>query len=312
MKYFNHIPFFLLFAPVAWSAIDISTVVVGDPGNANDDTDLGGVSYSYRIGTYEVTNSQYTTFLNAKASSDPYGLYSSEMGSPSLGGIDQMGSDGNYSYSVKTGFENKPVNYVSFWDAARFTNWLTTGGTENGVYDLNGVIAPTSGVIERNMEAWNKGGVAIASENEWYKAAYYQPAGAGGPTDSYWTYPTASNSITTADANYGNSVGTLTDAGTYAGSTSYYGTHDQGGNVWEWNDTEDATQRGFRGGSYADASDALRATDRNFIDPDGEGADLGFRVSSLEPIPEPSAYAAILGCLGLTIALTRRRGRSTL
>ena len=44
----------------------------------------------------------------------------------------------------------------------------------------------------------------------------------------------------------------------------------------------------------------------------GQSSGLGFRVSSLEPIPEPSTYAAILGCLGLTLALMRRKGRGTL
>ena len=27
---------------------------------------------------------------------------------------------------------NKPVNYVSFWDAARFANWLTNGQGSGG------------------------------------------------------------------------------------------------------------------------------------------------------------------------------------
>ena len=45
----------------------ISTVLVGDAGNANDTTGFGAVNEEYRIGTYEVTNSQYAEFLNAKA-----------------------------------------------------------------------------------------------------------------------------------------------------------------------------------------------------------------------------------------------------
>ena len=90
---------------------------------------------------------------------------------------------------------------------------------------------------------------AVTSENEWYKAAYYQPVGAGGDTDSYWLYPTASNSITTSDANYIYSVGNVTDVGTYAANPSYYGTFDQGGNVREWNDAiVSASHRGRRGG----------------------------------------------------------------
>jgi formylglycine-generating enzyme len=302
----------LLAASSAFAAINIDTVQVGNAGNANDGTGYGGVGYAYHIGTYEVTNSQYTAFLNATAATDTHSLYNTNMNSDTDGGITRAGNSGSYTYSVKSNFGDKPVNYVSFWDAARFSNWLTTGGTENGVY----VLTPTgisNNTIERDATAWANGGVAVASENEWYKAAYYQPFGAGGDTDSYWQYPTASNSITTADANYNSSVGTVTDVGTYAADPSHYGTFDQGGNVWEWNDAIVSTSsRGLGGGSFSDASYSLQSSFLGSFDPTSEGNDVGFRVSSLAPIPEPSAYAAILGCLGLGLALMRRKGRVTL
>ncbi|MEO0511163.1 MAG: SUMF1/EgtB/PvdO family nonheme iron enzyme [Verrucomicrobiota bacterium] len=166
----------LLAATASHATINIDTVFVGDAGNPNDSSNLtgdhGGVSYGYHIGTYEVTNSQYTAFLNDMAKTDTYNLYNSSMGSSIHGGISRTGSSGSYTYSVKSGFGDKPVNYVSFWDAARFSNWLTTGGTETGVYNLGGTENST---ITRDATAWVNGGVAIASENEWYKAAYYQP-----------------------------------------------------------------------------------------------------------------------------------------
>lgn len=236
------------------------------------------------------------------------------MGSSTYGGIQQSGTSGSFTYSVKSGMGNKAVNFVSFWDAARFTNYLTTGNTETGVYNLGGVTAPTNNAVTRDATAWNAGGVAIASEDEWYKAAYYQPVGAGGDTDSYWLYPTASNSITIADANYDGSVGTLTDVGTYSHAASYYGTFDQGGNVWEWNDAiVYSSVRGTRGGAYNRGATNLRSSSLyNFNDPLGESHFIGFRVSSLAPIPEPSAFAAIFGCLALTVATMRRKGRCTL
>jgi formylglycine-generating enzyme len=203
------------------------------------------------------------------------------------------------------------VNYVSFWDAARFTNWLTTGNTETGVYVLtaNGI---TNNTITRDATAWANGGVAIASENEWYKAAYYDPTlngGAGG----YWLYPTQSNSITTADANYNGT--SVTNVGTYAGDPSYYGTFDQGGNVGELSDEILSTSnRGLRGGSFYDFANNLQSSSRNSFgsNPTFESNYIGFRVSSLAAIPEPSTYAAIVGSLGLLMALMRRRGRRTL
>ena len=74
----------------------IETVIVGDPGNAPDkiyshnnpdNLQFGSVSYQYRIGKYEVTNSQYVEFLNAKAKSDPNLLYNTEMEANAAGGI---------------------------------------------------------------------------------------------------------------------------------------------------------------------------------------------------------------------------------
>lgn len=298
-------------ASAAFADINIDTVLVGNANNAADSTSYGSVSYNYHIGTYEVTNSQYTAYLNATAATDTHSLYNTNMSSNTHGGITRSGSSGSYTYSVKSGFDNKPVNYVSFWDAARFSNWLTTGGTETGVYNLNGTTAPTNNTITRDATAFNNGGVAVASENEWYKAAYYDPtlnSGSGG----YWLYPTQSNSITTTDANFDISVGTVTDVGTYAADPSFYGTFDQGGNAWEWNDEILFTSaRGLRGGSFTSSDSALQSS-FNFasFDPTIENKDLGFRVSSLAPIPEPSAYAAILGCLGLSLALVRRKGRA--
>jgi formylglycine-generating enzyme len=294
----------LLAASSAFAVINIDTVLVGNANNAADSTSYGSVSYDYHIGTYEVTNSQYTAFLNATAATDTHSLYSASMNSDAHGGITRTGSSGSFTYSVKSGFSDKPVNFVSFWDAARFSNWLTTGGTETGVYNLNGTTAPTNNTITRDATAWANGGVAVASENEWYKAAYYD--GNGG----YTLYPTQSNSITTADANYNDTVGTVTDVGTYSGDASYYGTFDQGGNVFEWNDAiESTSKRGLRGGSFNFNDSYLQSSNRYANDPTLETSNLGFRVSS---IPEPSAYAAIFGSLALAIAIVRRRGRRTL
>jgi sulfatase modifying factor 1 len=298
--------------------IEIDTSYVGDAGNANDTSGYGGVSYDYHVGTYEVTNSQYVSFLNAKGSTNAHGVYNSNMNSSAYGGIQQTGSSGSFTYNVKSGFGDKPVNFVSFWDAARFTNWLTngqgSGDTENGMYDLTagGISGNT---VTRNATEWSAGGVAVASEDEWYKAAYYQPVGAGGDADSYWLYPTASNSITTDDANYQNSVdgGKLTDVGTYSGDASYYGTFDQGGNLWEWNDAiVSSTDRGLRGGAFDITSNNLQSSDRYPNIPTDEFTSVGFRVSSLAPIPEPSTYAAIFGSLALAVATMRRKGRRTL
>ena len=269
----------------------IDTVAVGNTGNPNDTRyktpGYGGVPYTYNIGKYEVTAGQYCAFLNAVAATDTYGLYNSEMWSSSYGcKIQRSGSAGNYTYSVAGNWADRPVNYVSWGDAARFANWLHNGQptgvqdlttTEDGSYFLNGA-SSRAGVLAVNREpdaTW-----VIPSENEWYKAAYHYNDGV---TGNYWDYPTASNTAPTSEppagtdmtygsANYydgGYAIGSpywRTEVGAYDAkpSDSPYGTFDQGGNVCEWNEwfvftPTGGSHRGFRGGSFDNGKPACVA-----------------------------------------------------
>ena len=292
-----------LAATSALAQITIPTVPIGNPGNAADPaTGFGSVAYTYNIGSTEVTNAQYAAFLNAKAASDPFNLYNTSMAG-SLGGITRAGSAGSYTYSTVSGRANNPVNYVSFWDATRFANWLHngqgSGDTETGAYTVTaaGISANT---ITRNA-GWQW---AVTSENEWYKAAYHQPASAGGDSDNYWLYPTQSNAVpTTAQANiFGNGLNNARPVGSYA--ANYYGTFDMGGNVDEWTEAIIfSSNRGFRGGSFSNDETKLRATFRDGFPPSVNANTVGFRVSQ---VPGPSSVALLaIGGLG---ALRRRRG----
>ncbi|MCY2931693.1 MAG: SUMF1/EgtB/PvdO family nonheme iron enzyme [Planctomycetota bacterium] len=132
---------------------------VGDPGNVgelsgagaggNGDSRIcGAVAYMYKIGKFEVTAGQYTAFLNAVATTDTYDLYNRNMDTLVNGygcNIKRTGTSGNYAYSVSSDYANRPVNTVSWGDAARFANWLANGQrtglqdtttTEDGSYYL--------------------------------------------------------------------------------------------------------------------------------------------------------------------------------
>jgi formylglycine-generating enzyme required for sulfatase activity len=190
------------------------------------------------------------------------------------------------------------VVHVSWFDAARFANWMVngqgSGDTETGSYTLNGAI---SGIILANAGAQ----VYIPTENEWYKAAYYNAA-----SQNYSLYPNGQNTITTADANYDWSVGSTTDVGTYSGDPSSYGTNDQGGNVWEWNDAVIDSQRGLRGGSYGQdwaSQSILHSSVRGDFNPTRDGDDLGFRL--VAAVPEPSSM--VLTMLASGMMLIRRK-----
>ena len=297
------------------SAVTIDWVFVGDPGNAPDtfgsclEPDCGSVSYEYYISKYEVTNTQYAEFLNAKAAADPLGLWHVGMGSP-IGGIARSGSSGSYTYAAKPGMENKPIMLVSFFDALRFINWLHngqgSGDTETGAYTLlGGASFPSNGwTVTRNLGA----NVFLPTENEWYKAAYYD-----GLYDYYWEYPMRSNTITCAapgptPATANCSSPFYTDAGAYTGSASWYGTFDQGGNVAEWTEYSDGGFRVIRGGSAGTTGDYEAASwYTGAINPGNEGALIGFRVATLFPIPEPGT--SLLVMTGLAGLAARRAGR---
>ncbi len=275
----------------ASATVTMDWVSIGDINNAADTTSYGAVDHAYRIGKYEVTNAQYGAFLNAKGASNSGAIYNSNMTGT---GITQTGSSGNFSYSVTSGFENKPVVYVSWFDAARFANWMMngqgSGDMETGAYTLNGA---TSGIITANIGAQ----VYLPSEDDWYKAAYYSAA-----NTSYSLYPNGQNTITKADANYDFFVGS-TDVGSYSGDGSSYGTFDQGGNVLEWNDAViSGSSRGLRGGSFIDGEGTLRASLRNNIDPTNENYNVGFRVAS---VPEPTSL--LLTMLAGGVMLIRRK-----
>lgn len=306
---------------------NLETVMVGDACNAADTTGYGSVAYDYNIGKYEVTAGQYTAFLNAVASTDTYALYNTNMSDTRDGcGISRGGASGSYTYSVEASFANRPVNYVSWGDAARFANWLQNGQkagtqdsstTEDGAYSLNG--ATTSAAL--NAIARNTGWTwAITSEDEWYKAAYYDPNKTGGA--GYWMYPTGSNAPPGRDmtdasgknANYWwvsgdypiDSGKYTTVVGAFENSDSPYGTFDQGGNVYEWNEAiiGDA-YRSQRGGSWGNGSGNLQASTRRAYDPSDESNDIGFRLSE---VPEPTSIIALLSGLAGCLGLRRRKG----
>ncbi|HEY4235227.1 MAG TPA: SUMF1/EgtB/PvdO family nonheme iron enzyme [Lacipirellulaceae bacterium] len=289
-------------------AASIETVLVGNPGNPAQAIGFGSVGYEYRIGKYEVTNDQYVEFLNAKGGgTDPLSLYDPmTMGSTTFrGGIDRAGSFGFYSYSAKPNMGNKPVNHTTWYDAIRFINWLNngqgSGNTEIGAYTLEGGTAtPSNGPnVTRNSGAtW-----FMPNQDEWFKAAYYQPTDQGGDADGYWLFPTRSNTDPTAAS--ASSVGDIANPGpnvanykfgatwndiqanvTTVGSAgplsaSYYGTFDQGGNVDEWNETPfmNGLSRGYRGGNYFSPSSALAYSSSGAAGAEFEGD--GFRVATL-------------------------------
>ncbi len=257
------------------AAGEIGFVGVGDAGNPADALGCGAVAYEYRIGTYEITNAQWTAFLNAVAADDTYELYNPGMR------IARAGQPGAYAYTTAEG--PKPVTFVSWFDSIRFANWLHHGmpagpqdatTTEDGAYALLG--ADEAGPRKAGARAF------LPTEDEWCKAAYFRGA------EGYAEYPLPLGVVPLAappgalagSANFDRAVADATPAGAYTESASYYGTFDQAGNVWEWVETEIDGERGIRGGSWDDYALLLGAGYRDSDRPAAEYEVLGFRIAA--------------------------------
>jgi sulfatase modifying factor 1 len=301
--------------PAQRQPIVIDLVTVGDAGNAADaETGFGGVGYDYGIARTGITVGQYVTFLNAVAKSDPRGLYHPAMTTElSVAGITRVGRRGHYAYSVMNNdgsAVDRPITYVSWFDAARFANWMANGQpsgrqnprtTENGAYDLRkagrGTAVPRNTINPNTRTAPQ---FFLPTENEWYKAAYFAPDKGGTP--GYFAYatqqdvaPTNNPAATsgpianylmaavytvTQSAVFSPTQNYLTDVGAFSSSGSHYGTLDQNGNVYQWNDLTGTagTFRGLRGGFWAGGPITLLKSTFTQVTATREANDTGFRL----------------------------------
>lgn len=311
---------------------------IGNPGNLGNTASgtsgpsspsgLGAVSGVFKLADKETTNAQYVAFLNAvdPSGTNPRGIYTA---SGPNGGIQLTGTAATGAkYSLKTGtppsgtassYGTMPVNFVSWFSAARFVNWLENGmqtGTsaavsmDSGVYTLGS--ATSGNIVARNAgtQYW------LPSVDEWYKAAYYN-----GSSSQYTLYQTNTNAAPNptmtnfALANAGNfstgtgpvSVGSYTNA-----STSSYQLFDMLGNVAEITDNNGTAGGGtYRamGGNYGSPLAALDAKSTPALNSTTLlSPGIGFRVAA---VPEPGtivlAGVGIAGLAGLDWMKRRKK-----
>jgi formylglycine-generating enzyme required for sulfatase activity len=219
-----------------------------------------------------------------------------------------------------------PVLFTSWFSAARFSNWLQNGqvtGTasmETGAYTLNG---QTSGAIPaRNAGATNY----LPSRDEWYKAGFYNGAGATYTMYATNTTSTPTNTITNVTlanvANYG-AAATPTispiNVDAYTNSTSYYGALSMFGNATEYTDTAGTGANAGRpqvfSGSWATAlADSglwSKTGSAIFRNSNITTSQIGFRVAAAVPEPATIALASVgIGALAGLDWMKRRKKKA--
>jgi len=293
-------------------SIEMDFVTIRDPGNAgdtevmtDDTTGYGSVSYEYRIGKYEVSQTQWEKVVDADTG-------------------DLLNDPGYWMNG------SLPVTNISWHEAAMFCNWLTSGDVTLGAYAINGSGVVTG--IDRAAAVTTYGTVyVLPTEDEWYKAAYYDPNKDGAGSAGYWDYPTQdddpyppdgldSPGDPDFDAVFNDGHNSYEPYGiTGACSVSAYGTYGQGGNVSEWNETlivfNDNFYRGERGGHHMSLCNDLHASARGSNSPTSGYWLRGFRVAisegTGEVVPEPGCIVGLIsmGLMG-ALGLWRRRKRA--
>ena len=114
---------------------------------------------------------------------------------------------------------------ISWYEAAQFCNYLTSGNKYSGAYKFD--ISGNFQEIDRTSSISTYGTTyVIPTEDEWYKAAYFKPDGSG-----YSLYANGTNTapIAGVQSNYNNVIGQPWNIG--SGTQEQNGTFDMMGNV---------------------------------------------------------------------------------
>ena len=202
----------------AFPAVRASINANADPAvqavSATSCMKVGGVGYPFRIAETELTTAQYVTFLNTvdRLGRNPHHLWDIAQSSrvwPKYGSINKnmRAPRGQRYYVSSPAWANKPYNQGDFSRGARLANSIQNGKilskrtrvitTSTGArlarttYTVRLSTTTETGMYTmRNRKATRNltSGFAVSSQDEWIKAAYFDPKGGG--KFSYWDYPT--------------------------------------------------------------------------------------------------------------------------
>jgi len=203
-------------------------VEIGGAGNSDDTTGYGGVSYEYKISSTEVTIAEFQAYRTATGTT---------------------GNEGYWNDGTRNVGTAAPASYVSLYEAMKYCNYLTSGNVNDGYYSTDDGGATYTANASSHIDYATANGTTyfVPTEDEWYKAAYYNVAGNSYSlyADGTGTAPTRGNGET--GWSYG---GYTTTRDTAHGSSEQNSTVNMNGNVWEWMEDSAGVIRGGSCYSY--------------------------------------------------------------
>jgi len=170
---------------------------------------------------------------------------------------------------------------VSWLEAARFANWLTSGNALKGAYQFDA--AGQLKAIDRAAAQEVYGEVyVLPTESEWYKAAYFDGS-------RYWVFSLPHGVLPQKEGHPGRAwfMDKHPQPGPYS-SVEMNGTRDMMGNVAEWTESPWSASDGLdgpravRGGSWQSLRAELSSRLRKKEDIQGGSNTIGFRVALLQ------------------------------
>ena len=268
------------------NSVDIEFVDIGYAGNTGKtisdgigpDYTIGGVDYEYSIGKYEITADQWKD----------------------VAGFDALVENNSRRPDPWSG--SQPTARASWYEAAKFANWLTSGNARQGAYQFSDSDNFTG--IDRATALATYGVIyVLPNQDEWYKAAYFKSDGSG-----YTTYTTG-DSVPAGgiDNNYRVPQDNIFPNGPWnvgSGTEENNGTYDMGGNVSEWSEGLSLGRAIYFETNFQNPYYGSDVYDWRY--PDDESEFIGFRVASITAVPEPTS-TALLALGGLAVMMRRRR-----
>lgn len=237
---------------------------------------------SFNMGKYEVTNSEYVSFLNSQGNQTEGGVEWIN-----IGALNEItGGPNPGTFSVDSYYKNRPVTVVSWYGAVAYCNWLSS---QQGLISCYGPI----GNRGNDPSVWRTlNGYRLPTEAEWEYACRAEQT-----AEYYWGDPYPPD-----PPNIGNYAWYTTNSGSNAHNVgdklpNNFGLYDMSGNVYEWcsdwygsypsgpsgnvtNPTGPGTgsDRVFRGGSWFDIALYCRSAYRFYSDPKDHLGHAGFRI----------------------------------